>query len=166
MRLLVACDACQRQYEATSRQVGSRFHCHCGNAITIAQPIGHDASVVRCSSCGAPRESGAAACGFCGGDFTLHGRKSGVIVDLCREDGVWFDADELLRILAWIRGGGSARAQQQRAEAERARDRMRGISRIGTDRAGFGQIGSLSDDAPPRDGFDLVVRVLSGIFGP
>jgi Zn-finger nucleic acid-binding protein len=31
---------------------------------------------------------------------------SGVIIDLCREHGVWFDADELARILAWVRAGG------------------------------------------------------------
>lgn len=32
---------------------------------------------------------------------------SGVIIDLCKEHGVWFDADELPRVLRWIRAGGS-----------------------------------------------------------
>jgi Zn-finger nucleic acid-binding protein len=31
---------------------------------------------------------------------------SGVVIDLCREHGLWFDADELARILAWVRAGG------------------------------------------------------------
>jgi Zn-finger nucleic acid-binding protein len=35
-----------------------------------------------------------------------YAHSSGVIVDLCREHGVWFDADELARILAWVRAGG------------------------------------------------------------
>jgi Zn-finger nucleic acid-binding protein len=36
-----------------------------------------------------------------------YGRESGVIIDVCREHGIWFDADELARILAWLRAGGS-----------------------------------------------------------
>jgi Zn-finger nucleic acid-binding protein len=35
-----------------------------------------------------------------------YGRESGVILDMCREHGIWFDADELARILVWIRAGG------------------------------------------------------------
>ena len=30
---------------------------------------------------------------------------SGVIIDFCKNHGVWFDADELPRLLAWIRSG-------------------------------------------------------------
>jgi len=40
---------------------------------------------------------------------------SGVIVDFCREHGVWFDADELRRILAWIRSGGLAKVNETKA---------------------------------------------------
>jgi Zn-finger nucleic acid-binding protein len=39
--------------------------------VTIARPQGHDAAVVRCASCGAPRGDGAPCCEFCGADFTL-----------------------------------------------------------------------------------------------
>lgn len=243
MRILVACTECHRQYDATGRKIGSRFRCHCGDAVTVEQPRGHDARVVRCSSCGAARQQGTEQCGFCHSDFTLHeqdrdtvcpgcltrvsdaarychhcgihliaeqvvgevsdlpcpacqngahlhsrrlgqlslavmecdrcaglwlgrevfaeltrkaaaigsksdplllqllqsrsqrpppqassssgnsyyrpcpvcrdmmprrnyGRRSGVIIDLCKEHGVWFDADELPRILTWIRAGG------------------------------------------------------------
>ena len=35
-----------------------------------------------------------------------YGHESGVIIDVCREHGIWFDADELARILAWLRAGG------------------------------------------------------------
>jgi Zn-finger nucleic acid-binding protein/ribosomal protein L40E len=249
MRLLVVCSKCQRQFDASSRSVGSCFRCHCGAVVKVKLPRHHDALVVRCSSCGAPREEGAAACRFCGSDFTLHeqdlhtvcpkclarvsdqakfchhcgtrlapealaadatslvcpacgesnylgdrrigecsaleccrcaglwlgnetfqrlseraeseavdldrlfdsphaqpGRRgetdqnepegwryrkcpacgkimhrrnyagsSGVIIDFCREHGVWFDAEELPRILAWIRSGGLAKAKQDQA---------------------------------------------------
>ncbi|HLW67365.1 MAG TPA: zinc ribbon domain-containing protein [Gemmataceae bacterium] len=37
---------------------------------------------------------------------TNYGHESGVIIDVCRDHGIWFDADELARILAWLRAGG------------------------------------------------------------
>ncbi len=51
-------------------------------------------------------------------------RSSGVIIDLCREHGVWFDADELPKIIAFIDGGGMSRAREKERitlEDERAR---------------------------------------------
>jgi len=36
----------------------------------------------------------------------LGGGKSGVVIDVCGAHGLWFDADELARTLAWIRAGG------------------------------------------------------------
>ena len=83
MRLLIACPQCNRQYDATGRPVGDRFRCHCGVVVEVQQPDGHDAAVVRCSSCGAPRESGAAACRFCGSDFTLHERDLHTVCPKC-----------------------------------------------------------------------------------
>lgn len=83
MRLLVACPECKRQYDATGRSVGSRFHCHCGAVILIEQPQGHDADVVRCSSCGGPRQEQAASCGFCRSDFTLHERDLQTVCPEC-----------------------------------------------------------------------------------
>jgi Zn-finger nucleic acid-binding protein/ribosomal protein L40E len=83
MRLIVACHGCQRQFDAAGREIGSRFRCHCGEAVTISQPIGHGAAVVRCSSCGAPREEGASACRFCHSDFTLHERDLHTICPNC-----------------------------------------------------------------------------------
>lgn len=72
MRLLVACPQCRQQYDATKLGVGKKFRCRCGAVVTVARPKGHEASVVRCSSCGAPRESAATACAHCGADFTIH----------------------------------------------------------------------------------------------
>jgi len=34
------------------------------------------------------------------------GRTSGVVVDMCREHGTWFDSGELPKILAFLKGGG------------------------------------------------------------
>ncbi len=51
-----------------------------------------------------------------------YGRKSGVIVDVCQQDGIWFDRGELDRILAWRRDGGALRAERLAAETPPARD--------------------------------------------
>jgi Zn-finger nucleic acid-binding protein len=45
-------------------------------------------------------------------------RCSGVIVDVCKPHGTWFDADELQRILAFIAEGGLERARQRERERE------------------------------------------------
>jgi hypothetical protein len=39
-----------------------------------------------------------------------YGHESGVIIDVCRELGIWFDADALACILAWLRAGGGRKA--------------------------------------------------------
>jgi ribosomal protein L40E/Zn-finger nucleic acid-binding protein len=72
MRLLVQCPNCRRQFDASGREVGSQFSCPCGATVEVQQPDAHEASVVRCSSCGAPRSEHAKQCSFCGSDFTLH----------------------------------------------------------------------------------------------
>lgn len=41
---------------------------------------------------------------------------SGVVLDVCGTDGLWFDATELDATLAWIRGGGLSRAEERLAE--------------------------------------------------
>ncbi|MEM9554347.1 MAG: zinc ribbon domain-containing protein [Acidobacteriota bacterium] len=83
MKLLVACSSCARQYDATGRAVGSRFRCHCGDVVTVPEPKVHEARVVRCSACGAPRGGDESSCGFCGSSFTLHERDLQTICPQC-----------------------------------------------------------------------------------
>lgn len=262
MRFLVACPECHRQFDATGRPEGSAFPCSCGATVTVPRPQAHDAAVVRCSSCGAPRENRgeetAPACRFCGAEFTLHerdldticpgcmarvsgqarfchhcgtpvlgaqasagesgyrcpacpgghplvsrqlgrakvaifdcstcgglwiekeifevladrarsgqlpegfgggapaaephplepqqlhyrpcvicgalmnrrnyGRKSGVIVDLCARHGIWFDLQELDRLLRWIREGGEARTEKLQQEETRIEARQKALA--------------------------------------
>jgi Zn-finger nucleic acid-binding protein len=268
MRLLVACPHCKRQFDATGRAIGSRFRCHCGTVVRVRQPHGHSAAVVRCSSCGGPRQDGTAACAYCGADFTLHeqdldtvcpqclarvsdrakfchycgvalvpepllgektsyacpacdgksrlrnrqvgdvallecgrcagfwvvrgvfdrlieratqnslgpdwllpgpqrgsrtpgrgrhggplyrqcplcgklmgrinyGRRSGVIIDSCRDHGAWFDAEELALVLDWVRSGGLAEARRQAADETARHERLAAIARQGRFRGPF-----------------------------
>lgn len=291
VRLIVACGKCQRQYDATGKCPGRRFRCHCGEVVTIQRPKGHDAGVVRCSSCGAPRDEGSAACKFCGADFTLHerdlntvcpqclsrvsdrarfchhcatplvpelaagdetplvcpvcrephqltsrllgevtvlecgrcvglwlgnetfrqlteraskealaveqhfsagdrgstpqaaqqqgfryrncvvcgqmmhrrnyGRKSGVIIDVCRDHGVWFDADELPGILAWIRSGGLAEANQRRAADALREERLKRATQSSGRSPGLGPMGGEPQRA---DLADVLLEIGSWIF--
>lgn len=53
-------------------------------------------------------------------------RSSGVIIDLCKQHGAWFDAEELPKIVEFIRKGGMEHARQkERIEIEDERDRLR-----------------------------------------
>jgi Zn-finger nucleic acid-binding protein/ribosomal protein L40E len=83
LRLLVACTSCKRQYDASGRDPGDRFHCLCGNQLTVPAPRSHEAAVVRCSSCGATRQGDAPSCAHCGSDFTIHERDLHTICPVC-----------------------------------------------------------------------------------
>jgi Zn-finger nucleic acid-binding protein len=53
-------------------------------------------------------------------------RSSGVIIDLCKEHGVWFDADELPKIIDFIDKGGLTRAREkQKMAIEEQRAKLR-----------------------------------------
>jgi Zn-finger nucleic acid-binding protein len=53
-------------------------------------------------------------------------RCSGVVVDVCKQHGTWFDRDELSRIIEFIRGGGlnTSRAKEK-ADIAEERERLR-----------------------------------------
>lgn len=48
-----------------------------------------------------------------------YARISGVIIDACREDGFWFDPDELRRVVVFIESGGLDRAAARERQGER-----------------------------------------------
>jgi Zn-finger nucleic acid-binding protein len=53
-------------------------------------------------------------------------RCSGVIIDLCKKHGIWFDCDELSRIVEYIRGGGLELSRsKEKAELEEERRKLR-----------------------------------------
>jgi predicted RNA-binding Zn-ribbon protein involved in translation (DUF1610 family) len=83
MRRIVSCPSCKRQLDATSLPLGSRFRCRCGAVITVSATASRDAEVVRCASCGAPREAGARSCAYCGSDFTVHEQDLETICPSC-----------------------------------------------------------------------------------
>ncbi|MEB3332684.1 MAG: zf-TFIIB domain-containing protein [Synechococcaceae cyanobacterium] len=64
----------------------------------------------------------------------LHGKRSGVVVDRCRDHGLWLDAGELRQLLEWARAGGVLLDQERRREQaeqeakEEARQRQQTLS--------------------------------------
>lgn len=46
-----------------------------------------------------------------------YARRSAVILDVCKAHGIWFDQDELRRVLAFVAAGGLDRAREQEIQA-------------------------------------------------
>jgi Zn-finger nucleic acid-binding protein len=60
-------------------------------------------------------------------------RVSGVIIDICKQHGIWFDAEELPKIIEFVRKGGLSRAREKeklqlKDDMRRLRDEQRKIS--------------------------------------
>ncbi|GLH71898.1 hypothetical protein GETHLI_04000 [Geothrix limicola] len=52
-----------------------------------------------------------------------YAKRSGVVVDVCKAHGLWFDKDELRRVLAFVEGGGLDRARELEIEELKAAKR-------------------------------------------
>lgn len=58
-------------------------------------------------------------------------KASGVIIDICKQHGVWFDASELQQIIEFIQKGGMSMARQREKMAlDAERDRLRDDQRM------------------------------------
>jgi Zn-finger nucleic acid-binding protein len=65
-------------------------------------------------------------------------RCSGVIVDVCKGHGTWFDRDELSDIVRFIRGGGfEVSRQKEKRELEFERQQLRNEQMLASGRAGM-----------------------------
>ena len=58
---------------------------------------------------------------------TCYGARSGVIVDTCKEHGVWLDGGELRRILHWLHAGGRVHHAKLDAEDKRLKERRENL---------------------------------------
>src|SRR5437764_1271331 len=92
--------------------------------------------MLMCPNCGAAAAATDVQCRYCkvqlqtvacpsclGMNFA---RLSGVIVDVCKRHGTWFDRDELRQIVEFIRGGGlDAARDKERAQLEVEKQRLK-----------------------------------------
>jgi len=116
-------------------------------------------------------------CVVCGGLMVRRnfGRgKSGVIVDICGSHGIWFDADELSHLIAWIRSGGLEAARLDIARLRRSTDAVRKRQAFQEDRreepvqSRSVRTTTYADFAPEEDPFDEIgmaaVQLLGKLF--
>lgn len=90
----------------------------------------------------------------------VYGAKSGVIVDICKQHGVWLDGGELAQLVKWANAGGlklDAETKEREAKSEARRERFnRTLDEKQTEgRAGGG----------PIRNDDVLSMVLRGFFG-
>ena len=79
---------------------------------------------------------------------------SGIVLDVCRTHGIWFDRDELARVLAFIRDGGLVRAQhRQQTELEDLRRAL-----LSAQRGTSGGLGETAGLARGEGLIDLLVN--------
>jgi Zn-finger nucleic acid-binding protein len=93
------------------------------------------------------------------------GTRSGVVVDRCKEHGVWLDGGELRQLFEWMKAGGKLLAQERRdqlkkEEAEQEQERRRKLAQTtGGEYRDFNGYGSDLRHADP-DLFDIVASAI------
>lgn len=92
------------------------------------------------------------------------GAKSGVIVDRCREHGVWLDGGELRQLFEWMKLGGQLleqeRRQQQRKEAEQREQEQRAkLKGWNEEQSSFGSYSDPLRQSDP-DLFAIIVKAI------
>jgi Zn-finger nucleic acid-binding protein len=95
------------------------------------------------------------------------GRKSHVIVDVCRKHGVWFDAGELPRVLAFVRSGGLTRPGAHDGVPQSANPVSTGVYSTpdGAAHHAPAYAEMESHDSVGQIGRDLLDGLLNGLFG-
>jgi Zn-finger nucleic acid-binding protein len=84
---------------------------------------------------------------------------SGVIIDVCRGHGTWFDRDELRGIIEFIRAGGLDRSRQkEKREIEYQREKLRSEQMLSGPRSEA--FGSLYDDEERTGGLSAARGLL------
>ena len=91
-------------------------------------------------------------------------RCSGVIVDICKGHGTWFDRDELSGIVQFIRGGGlEVSRQKEKTEIEFQREQLRTEQLMAAQRAN--SLGYYSADEDRMDGLSATGGLLKFLIG-
>ncbi len=100
------------------------------------------------------------------------GTQSGVIIDKCKEHGVWLDGGELRQLMDWLKAGGQILNQQTQLEMERKKrleaerklreNASRGMGTFSTDpRANYDDPGLFSESP---DILNLIARMVGKFF--
>ncbi len=91
------------------------------------------------------------------------GYRSGIIVDQCRNHGVWLENGELRRLLGWKKAGGQLlheRVEQRREEEQKRQERMDAYRASGS----VESLGTVLSSSPSEVRVDLI-DALANVFG-
>jgi Zn-finger nucleic acid-binding protein len=89
------------------------------------------------------------------------GTSSGIIVDVCRKHGIWFDPGELPRVLAFVEAGGLVLARRRTIEQQRHAERNQ---RVRDAERSFGAISQPLDPLARGASAQLGVEAASSLF--
>jgi len=92
------------------------------------------------------------------------GYHSGVVMDQCRQHGVWLDNGELIHLMEWKKAGGQLLDEQKKTRLFEEEQRKARASVAKTAGVGFISFDSRTDDAP-HDLAHAAFSLLSKFFG-
>lgn len=95
---------------------------------------------------------------------SLQGKRSGVVVDRCRDHGLWLDAGELRQLLEWARAGGALldrERREQEANERRQRDQQEAaeLTQLQAERRVNDLVASLQPHPRPTDLLPSLIRL-------
>ena len=90
---------------------------------------------------------------------TNYGHTSGVILDVCKEHGLWFDRDELRRVLAFIEAGGLEKNRLRELQDLETQRQLQRVAQVPDPSWGLGAV----PQTGPGGGF--LEQVVRGLFG-
>jgi Zn-finger nucleic acid-binding protein/ribosomal protein L40E len=82
-RVLIACPACARQYDASGLAAGTRVRCECGRMLWVEPRAPRNPRPLVCGRCGGKLEIGAQRCAYCDAEITLEERGLSGVCPVC-----------------------------------------------------------------------------------
>jgi Zn-finger nucleic acid-binding protein len=81
--MLIACEACHRQYDVGDFTPGTRVRCACGQLNVVPRPRGRQVEMLHCSNCGGRLRAGSTVCEYCSAEVRLGDRGLGPACPEC-----------------------------------------------------------------------------------
>ncbi len=96
-----------------------------------------------------------------------YAKRSGVIIDVCKAHGIWFDHDELTRVIRFVKDGGldesRRQAREEHQQAMRRRSSRQSFGGGSPTRSGGHRWLDAADELDTNDGFLSLVSTLARI---
>ena len=99
----------------------------------------------------------------------LHGRRSGVIIDSCREHGIWLDAGELRQLMEWTRAGGNKLCEKdyaREAQIKSEQEKRKQISKNHAHKISYGEdiLIPKEQQQSPSDVLEVIIEIVKDLF--